>query len=435
MAKTDSQKDILIEEQLEISTRTGSAAPVRLPPRFLGIFPAFAHRNFQLYVAGQAISLVGFWLHQVAIGWLVFELTGSPFWVGTTAAIGGLPFLIFTTFAGVFIDKLNKQKLLVATQVAEAAIAILLGLLVLTGNVTLAIVVALAFLNGVVGAVDLPTRLTFIVEMVGKRDLASAIPINNGLFNAARFIGPALAGIIITSYGVGWPFILNGLSFLAGIWAILNIRPIYSYKVDVDTRPIESLKIGLKFAFGHEKIFYFIILGFASAVLIWPFQTLMPIIAQKVFTAGANGYGSLLSAAGAGSLAGAIFTSAMSRRQNKSKFILVGLLISSLSLIIFSFNRNFLLAHILLALSGFGILMKVSTLNTLVQLASPDQMRARVMAVYLTMFVGMMPVGNLLAGIIAERTSAMFTVGLGAMLMLTVGLILYLRGIFTTLSS
>ncbi|MBI3282935.1 MFS transporter [Candidatus Curtissbacteria bacterium] len=427
------KKDILIAEQLEISTRTGAAAPFSFPPTFLSIFPAFAHRNFQLYVAGQAISLVGFWLHQVASGWLVFELTGSAFWVGTTAAIGGLPFLIFTTTAGVFIDKLNKQKLLIATQVTEAAIAILLGIIVLTEHANLTIVLILAFLNGAIGAIDLPTRLTFIVEMVGKRDLASAIPINNGLFNAARFIGPALAGVIIATHGVGWPFILNGLSFIAGIWAISNIRPIYSYEVDVDTRPLDSLKTGFKFAFGHEKIFYFIILGFASAILIWPFQTLMPLVAERVFTAGANGYGSLLSAAGAGSLAGAIFISAMSRRENKSKFILMGLLISSLSLLIFSVNRNFLVAHLLLAVSGFGILMKVSTLNTLVQLASPDQMRARVMAVYLTMFVGMMPLGNELAGIVAHQTSAMFTIGLGAVLMLIVGITLYIRGIFSNL--
>ena len=161
----------------------------------------------------------------------------------------------------------------------------------------------------------------------------------------------------------------------------------------------------------------------------------MPIIAQKVFTAGASGYGSLLSAAGAGSLAGAIFTSAMARRENKIGFILIGLLISSISLVLFSINRNFLVAHILLALGGFGILMKVSTLNTLVQLASPDQMRARVMAVYLTMFVGMMPLGNQLAGIIAHKTSAMFTIGLGSVLMMMLGLILYLRGVFTNLSS
>lgn len=431
MAKKE--KDILIEKELEISTRTGTA-PVQLPPRIISLFPAFAHRNFQLYVTGQAISLVGFWLHQVASGWLVFELTGSAFWVGTTAAIGGLPFLIFTTFAGVFIDKINKQKLLIWTQVIEGAIAITLGLIVLTGHATLPLVIALAFLNGMVASIDLPTRLTFIVEMVGKRDLASAIPINNGIFNAARFIGPALAGIIITSYGVGWPFILNGLSFIAGIWAILKVRPIYSYKADVDTRPIESLKFGLKFAFGHSKIFYFIILGFFSAILIWPFQTLMPIVAEKVFAAGANGYGSLLSAAGAGSLAGAIFTSAMSRRQNKAKLIPIGLLISSLCLLIFSLNRNFAVAHLLLALAGFGILMKVSTLNTLVQLHSPDQMRARVMAVYLTMFVGMMPLGNQLAGIVAEHTSAMFTIGLGAILMLIVGITLYIRGVFTNLS-
>src|SRR3989338_10857089 len=428
-----SKKEILAQEDLEITAATAGAAPIILQGRVISIFPALAHRNFQLYFAGQAISLIGFWLQQVGMGWFVFQLTHSVFWVGTVAALGGLPFLFVTPFAGVFIDKVNRQNLLIWTQVADSLIALILGASIITHNASLAIIIPLAAASGKIGSVDLPARLTFIVEMVGKRDLASAIPINNGIFNAARFIGPALAGIIITTYGIGWPFILNGLSFIAGIWAINSIRPIYSYKADVDTRPLESLKTGLQFAFGHEKIFYFIILGFASAILIWPFQTLMPIIAQKVFTAGANGYGSLLSAAGAGSLAGAIFTSAMARRENKIGFILIGLLISSISLVLFSINRNFLVAHLLLALGGFGILMKVSTLNTLVQLASPDQMRARVMAVYLTMFVGMMPLGNQLAGIIAHKTSAMFTIGLGSVLMMMLGFILYLRGVFTNL--
>src|SRR3989344_2421728 len=235
------KKDILIEEELELSSRTGAAAPLTLPPKVISIFPALAHRNFQLYVFGLSISLVGFWLHQVAIGWLVFQLTHSAFWVGTTAAIGGLPFLFFTTFAGVYIDKLNKQKLLVVTQVAEAAIAFTLGILVLTNIASLPAILLLVFANGIIGSIDLPARLTFIVEMVGKRDLPSAIPINNALFNAARFIGPALAGIIIASFSVGWPFILNAISYIAGIWAILYIKPIFISKADTTTRPLESL--------------------------------------------------------------------------------------------------------------------------------------------------------------------------------------------------
>lgn len=428
------KKDILLEEELEISTISGAAAPIKLPPKFTNVFPALTHRNFQLYIFGQSISLIGFWLHQVASGWLVYQLTGSAFWVGTTAAIGGLPFLIFTTFAGVLIDKTNKQKLLILTQISEAIIAITLGILVLTGHVNLTIIIVLAFLNGVIGSIDLPTRLTFILEMVGKRDLASAIPINNGIFNAARFIGPALAGILIVSLNIGWPFILNGLSYLAGIWAISKIKPIFKSEVDVDTHAVESLKQGLKFTFTHPKILSFILLGFFSAIFIWPFQTLMPLISEKVFASGAQGYGSLLSSAGAGSLCGAIFTSANSRRQNKIPLVVIGLGISSLALIAFSQNRNFTLAHVLLFFSGFGTLMMVSTLNSLVQLASPDNMRARVMAVYLTMFVGMMPVGNQLAGIVAEKTSAIATIGIGGALMFLVGVILFLKGTFANLA-
>lgn len=426
-------RDILIEEDLEIATTTGTA-PLTLSLKVLALFPAFAHRNFQLYIFGQAISLVGFWLQQVALGWLIFQLTRSVFWVGTIAAIGGLPFLIFTTFAGVFIDKVNKRKLLIITQMLEAALAIATGFLVITHQATLTNIAILVFVNGLIAAVDLPTRLTFIVEMVGKRDLASAIPINNGLFNAARFIGPALAGALIASWGLAWPFFLNGVSFIAGIWAIVNIKPIYQYQADEKTHPLESLKVGIKFAFTHPKILYFMILAFTTAIFIWPFQTLMPFIADSVYSAGAKGLGSLLSAAGAGSLLGAVTTSALSKTPNKSKQIIWGLVIAAVSFILFAINRNFPIAHLLLFTAGFGLLMMVSTLNTLVQLLTPDQMRARVMAVYLTMFVGMMPLGNQLAGIIAEYTSAMFTIGLGAILMLTVGIALYMRGVFTNLS-
>ncbi|MDP2632372.1 MAG: MFS transporter [Candidatus Curtissbacteria bacterium] len=420
-------------ENIELASLTGSA-PVKFPAGVISVFPALVHRNFQFYVFGQVISLVGFWIHQVALAWLVFELTKSAFWVGTVAAIGSLPFLFFTTFAGVFIDKVNKQKLLIWTQTAEAIIAITLGILALNNAATLKPIIILIFLHGIVGSFDLPARLTFIIEMVGKRDLASAIPINNGLFNAARFIGPGIAGLIIATHGVGWPFIINGVSYIAGIWAILNIKPVYKNQADVNTHPYESLKQGIKFSLSHTKILYFTLLGFFSAVFIWPFQTLMPLVAQNVYASGATGFGSLLSAAGAGSLTGAFFTSAKSQNTNKIIFVTRGFLVSSIALILFSFNRNFLFAHILLFLVGFGLLMSVSTLNTLVQLNSPDKMRARVMAFYLTMFIGMMPLGSLLSGIIAEKTSAITTIGYGGAAMLIVYAIFYLKGIFTKLS-
>ncbi len=426
--------DILIEEDLEVASLTGSA-PIILPPKVISIFPALVHRNFQLYIFGQAISLLGFWLQQVGVGYLVFQLTHSAFWVGTVAAIGGLPFLIFTTFAGVFIEKINKQKLLIVTQAAEAVVDIALGLLILTSKVNLPIVMVAIFVVGLINAIDLPARFTFLIEMVGKRDLASAVPINNGLFNAARFVGPAAAGILIASTSVGWTFILNGASFIAGIWAILMIKPVYKHKVDIDIHPWESLKIGLKFSFTHPKIMYFIILAFFTAIFIWPFQTLMPVVSEHIFHSGAKGLGSLLSAGGFGSLAGAVFTSANSRRENKIPFIISGILISSVSLIAFSINRNFTLAHLFLFIAGFGTLMMVSTLNTLVQLNSPDNMRSRINAVYITMFVGMMPIGNAMAGTIAEHTSAMFAIGFGGVMILAVTIIIYLRGIFTNLQS
>lgn len=427
------ENDILTEENLELAALAG-AAPVKLPKKIISLFPAFAHRNFQLYTFGQIISLVGFWLQQVGIGYYVFHLTHSEFWVGTAAAIAGLPFLLFTSFAGVAIDRLDKQKILLYTQATEAFVDIALGILILTNHATLPIVLLAIFIVGVINAIDLPTRLTFLIEMVGKKDLASAVPINNGLFNAARFVGPAIAGILIATTSVGWTFVLNGISFIAGMWAVLQIKPIYKYEVEIDVHPLRSLKDGVKFAFTHSKIFYFILLAFTTAIFIWPFQTLMPPIAENVFHSGAKGLGTLLSAAGAGSLSGAIFTSANSRRSDKIIFIIIGGLISSIALILFAINRNFLLAHMLLFFVGFGTLTMVSTLNTLVQMYSPDHMRARINAVYITMFVGMMPLGNAIAGVVAEHISAMNTLKFEAIIFLAISVVLYAKGVFTNLS-
>ena len=428
------KRDILAEEDLEITAVTAGAAPVQLPGRVVSIFPALAHRNYQFYFAGQAISLVGFWLQAVGIGWLVFQLTHSAFWVGAVAAISGLPFLFLAIFAGVFIDRLNKQKLLVVTQIFEAIFAIILGFLVISNQINLTFVILLAFANGIVGSFDLPARFAFIVEMIGKKDLASAVSLNAGIFNAARFIGPTIAGIVIASFGVGWAFILNGISYLPGIWAVVIISPVLNHKPEVNVHPLQSLKDGLSFILNDQKILNLTILAAIGTILIAPYQTLMPPIAQKVFSSGAQGLGSLLSSAGAGSLLGAILTSALSHKKNKTPFIIWGLAISSVSLILFSLNKNFLLAHVLLFFTGFGTIILASTLNTLVQLLTPNQMRGRIMAVYLTMFIGMMPVGNALAGVVAQKTSSLFAVGLGASLVLIFAITLYLRGVFTNLS-
>ena len=254
------------------------------------------------------------------------------------------------------------------------------------------------------------------------------MPINNAVFNTARFIGPALAGILIATVGVGWAFVINGLTTIPAIIALLFINPIYSFRDKSNINPIDSLKSGVKYSFTHPKILYFMVLAALTAIFMWPYQTLMPVISERVFSSGPQGLGSLLSAAGAGSLAGAIVTSSQARKNNKSLLVIVGFLLSTVSLIIFSLNSSFTLAHVILFVAGLGLIMQVSTINTLIQLASPDNMRARIMGVYLTMFVGMMPFGNALAGLIAERTSALLTIGLGASLVLIIFVFLYFRG-------
>jgi len=419
----------LEEEELEIIAATGGRAPVQLPGRVVSIFPALAHRNFQMYFAGQMVSLVGFWLQMVGQGFLVFQITHSAFWVGAVAAIGGLPTLLFTTFAGVLIDRVDKQKLLLFTQITETIIAFILGIAVLSGSVTVPLVTILAFLMGCVGAVDLPARQAFVVEMVGKKDLASAISINIGTFNAARFIGPALAGILIATVGVGWTFILNAMSFLPVIFAFLKIRPIFINHPETYLHPLASLKQGIVFVFTHERLLYLTLLASVTAFFIWPHQTLMPAIAEKVFNSGASGLGSLLAASGAGSFLGAIFSSTQTRNENRSRLIFSGGIIAAISLIIFAFNHNFFFAHVLLFIAGLGLIIQVASVNTTVQTLAPDQMRGRIMAVYLTMFVGVMPLGNAFAGALAEKTSSLFTVGFGAFFLLLFASFLFWRGL------
>lgn len=423
------KRDILIEENLEVAALTG--APVKLPQKLASIFPALSLRNYQLYFAGHLVSIIGFWIQQVGIGWYVLQLTGSAFWVGTVPALGGLPLLLVTPFTGVLIDKINKQKLIVVTQTFETAIAFIFGLLVFSGRANLPVVIILSVANGLVHSFDLPTRQAFMIEMVGKNVLASAVSLNNSLFNAARFIGPAMAGVLIAGFGVGWTFIINATSFLPGIWAIVKIRPLYQHKAEVDIHPWQSFKNGLAFTFGHRRIFYLMVLASATAIFMWPYQTLMPVVAENFYHSGPRGLGTLLAAAGLGSLFGAIFVSSQSDRQDKDRLSLVGLLTASLAFILFSVNSNFLLAHLLLFIGGFGLLTQVVTTNTLVQLLAPDAMRGRVIAVYLTMFVGMMPAGNALAGLAAQYTSAPFTIGAGALIFLLFGLFLYFRGTFS----
>jgi len=425
----ENNEDAVLEEEiLEINEVTAGRAPIQLPGRVVSIFPAFAHRNYQLYFSGQIISLIGFWLQVVGLGFLVFQMTHSAFWVGVVSAAGGLPTLFFTTFAGVLIDKVNKQNLVFWAQVLQTILALLLGIAVLSGIESIPLILLIAFLTGTVGAIDLPARQAFVVEMVGKKDLASAISTNIGTFNAARFVGPALAGLLIATIGVGWTFILNALSFLPVIFALRAVRPVYLHEPETDLHPYDSLKQGIAFVFTHERLVFLTLLAATTAFFVWPYQTLMPPIAERVFHAGASGLGSLLSAAGAGSLLGAIFTSTQTKRESRGKLIFAGAVIAASSLVLFSLNHNFALAHILLFFTGFGMITQVASINTTVQSLAPDQMRGRIMAVYLTMFVGFMPLGSAFAGVLAEKTSSLFTIGVGSSVLLLSSSFLYFKG-------
>lgn len=386
-------------------------------------FPAFKSRNYQLYFAGQLISLVGTWLQIVAEGWLVFELTNSAFWVGLDAAMATIPVLFLSLFGGVIVDRYPKKHILFFTQSASMILALILGILAVTHVVTVWEIITLSFLLGVVNAIDSPARQAYVTELVDKRSsLSSAIALNSGMFNAARVIGPTISGILIAAVGAGYAFILNGASYIAVIIALFFITT-PAVVQNEHLHPIQSIKEGLRYAFSHELIRSLLILTAAVSIFGWSYATLMPVIAKRIFGLDASGLGYLYAAAGLGAFLGTVLMSAFSQKVHPRIFIVGGALLFSTSLILFTFVSNFYLALLLLFFVGLGLVSQFSTTNATIQHAVDNTMRGRVMSLYTLVFIGMGPFGNFEIGYVAEHFGLEFAIRLGALIVLAFGLL------------
>lgn len=410
----------IISESQEISV--GEARG--LSEKLLSAFPAFRHRNYQLYFGGQLISLIGTWLQTVAQAWLVLELTHSVFLIGLVSALGSLPTLFFTPFAGVIVDRLPKKKIIIFTQTSLMILALILGILTIFRVINMVEISVLAFFLGLVTALDMPARQSFVVEMVGKKDLASAIALNSGIFNGARVIGPAVAGITIALLGTGGAFILNGVSYIAAIIALFLIR-VLEIIPKFHPHPLESIKEGFKYSFSHQTIKTLLIFTGITSIFGWSYSTVLPIIVHDTFKRGADSLGYFYSSAGVGAVLGVIFVSALSKRVNNSYFILGGNFLFILSIIFFSFTTNILLALIFLFLSGFGLISQFAMVNTTIQHAVSDHIRGRVMSIYTLMFLGLTPIGSFQIGLFAQHFGSEFAIRLGAFIMLIFGVYLF----------
>jgi MFS family permease len=373
---------------------------------------ALRHRNFQLFFGGQLISLIGTWMQSVAQSWLVYRLTGSALLLGSVGFASQIPVFLFSPLGGIAADRFNRRQIVIATQIASMVLAFGLAVPTLLGKVQVWEVFTLAALLGVVNAFDIPGRQSFLVDMVGREDLMNAIALNSSMFNGARVVGPAIAGILVARIGEGWCFFANAVSYLAVIVGLLLM------KVHIPVRgvmgsPLEHVLEGFRFVERTTPIrALLLLLGLVSLVGM-PYVVLMPIFADKILHGGARGLGILMGATGIGALFGALTLAFRDGVKGLGRWVARCCAGFGASLILFSWSHNFWLSVVLLLPVGYTMMLQMACSNTLIQVMVPDALRGRVMSVYSMMFMGMAPIGALLGGALADRLGAQITVGIG----------------------
>jgi MFS family permease len=374
---------------------------------------ALTYRNFRLFFYGQGISLIGTWMQSVALGWLVLELTNSPFAVGLNQALRSLGVLLFTLYAGVVVDRVDKRRLIVWTQGLQMVEALALAALIWTRTVASWQVMVLSVLFGIVNAFDIPARQAFIAELVSKEDLMNAIALNSSMFNAARIVGPAVAGVLIGAAGVGMCFFLNGASYLAVIAGLLAMRLAPFVPHASQHSAWEGFRQAAGFIRSDGRVWALVVLVAVFSVFGFPVLVLMPVFARDVLHSGARGYGVLMAGVGVGAMLGALALAVAGRRVAKGAALLAGGAAFGALLVLCAAARAFGVALLLLALAGCAMIVTTALANTILQTLVPDALRGRVMAVYAFVFVGMAPLGAFLAGLLAEHTSASLAIALG----------------------
>jgi MFS family permease len=375
-------------------------------------FRAFRHRNYQLYFSGQLISFIGTWMQSVAESWLVYRLTGSATLLGVTAFCSQIPVFILAPIGGTVADRGHRHRIMVITQSISMALPLILSVLTFTGRVQVWHVFVLASCLGVVNAFDIPARQAFVVEMVGREDLLNAIALNSSMFNGARVIGPAVAGLLVAAVGEAWCFLLNGISYLAVIGGLLMMR-VTTRRRSQPGSPLRDTLEGFRFVAHTAPVRALLVLLGVISFAGMPYAVLMPVFAEEILHGGARGLGILMAASGLGALGGAL--SLAGRRGVRGLGAWVGWAAGAfgVALAMFSFSRSFWLSVALLVPVGFSLMVQMAASNTLIQAMVPDGLRGRVMSVYSMMFLGMAPFGGLSAGYMAERIGAPATVAAG----------------------
>ncbi len=378
---------------------------------------ALKHRNYRLFFGGQSISLIGTWMTRIATSWLVYKLTGSALLLGVVGFAGQIPTFLLSPFAGVLVDRWNRHRLLVVTQVLAMLQSLALGILALTGLINMRDVILLSLLQGLINAFDMPARQAFVIEMVERReDLANAIALNSSMVNAARLLGPSIGGIIIAAVGEGWCFIIDGISYLAVIASLLAMtiarRPTL---VKTESGILAQLRDGWNYASRFAPVRSILILLALVSLVGMPYTVLMPVFANQILHGGPNTLGWLMAASGIGALTGALYLASRTSVVGLGKLIPLMAGVFGTGLIAFSLSHFVWLSLILMVITGLGFMVQMAVSNTLLQTIVDEDKRGRVMSFYTAAFMGTAPFGSLLAGSVAEKIGAPHTLLLGGL--------------------
>ncbi len=379
------------------------------------MFRALHHRNYRLYFFGQLFSLSGTWIQNVAQGWLVYELTRSPFWLGFVGFLNFLPLFIFSLPAGSLADRVSKHKLLLALQIPPMLLALMFAILIWSETITVSLIGVLAFGFGMVNAFDLPARQSFAIELVGKKDLGNAIALNSATFNTARLLGPAIGGIIIATAGAGWCLFINGVSYLAGIWALTAMR-FERRALPEQSHPSLKNSIAeiLHYIRQTRPVLGLLMLVSVMTIFGWSFWILMPVFAGSILNGGAIELGKLMSFGGVGALGSALAVAGLGHRLLPRRLVFYGVIIFVSGVTGFALSKTFYLSLVMVAIAGFGLILFYINANSALQRRVPNHLRGRMMGVYALVFGGLSPFGNLQVGFLAEKFGAPQAVILGA---------------------
>jgi MFS family permease len=380
---------------------------------------ALEHRNYRLFFGGQSISLIGTWITRIATSWLVYRLTGSELLLGVVGFASQIPLLVLAPFGGVFVDRWNRHRILIVTQVLSALQSLALAILTLMKVITVGEIIALQVVQGIINSFDTPARQAFVVDMVEDReDLPNAIALNSSMFNASRIVGPSIGGVLIALFGEGWCFMVDAISYIAVILSLMAMRVNRAPRPRGETAMLDELNVGVRYVLNSVPVRALLFLVAVVSTMGMPYAILMPAIASRVLHGGPHTLGILITASGAGALLGTIYLASRRTVIGLGKVIIAATAMLSAGLIAFSLTHTLWIALLALPLVGAGMMLQSASANTILQTIVDEDLRGRVMALYTVAILGTQPIGSLLAGILADRIGAQHTILAGAIVCL-----------------